>query len=355
MDTTNNSKNILWVDIAKFIAMFLVVFEHVVLAFKLGNAGFIAVFRHIIVTFHMPLFFLISGYLYKQKSRVENYEKILWALLIPYLLYQFMYLPMKLGYYNLYEHIPLSIATIKCFVGILLGDNLGTEGSRYALSVNPALWFVMVMIQLRFIFAHVNITIKNLSIITVFSFIALKTLNLLNIDLYFCLDDTLYAIPYFVAGYYFKNYFNKEINISSNIKILTFLVLIILLQCFYFLHHTFNNILLFKYACGFIGAYAIITISQLFSKTNHFVNVIGKNTLFLIFFQVLFLFITKWVKLYIITQFIPNTYELFIFVILYSFLIYIVSYFVIKICQALRLDILLGKYKPHKNLEVENV
>ena len=349
MEYTEN-KNILWVDIAKFIAMFLVVFEHVVLAFKLNDTSYIAYFRNVVVTFHMPLFFLISGYLYKQKSRFENYEKILWALIVPYFIYQFLYLPMKLGYYNLYEHIPLNIASIKCFIGILLGDNLGTEGSKYALSVCPACWFIMVMIQLRFLFAHVNMNLRNLALISLISFTILKFLKLANIDLYFCLDNTLYAIPYFAVGYYFKNYFKTAKNFSYNAKFITLFLLLNFLPICYLIHNTYNDCLLFQYVCGFVGSFIIIIFSQLFNSTNNFVNVIAKNTLFLIFFQSLFLFITKWIKLYNIISFMPKTYELFIFVILYSSLIYIVSYFVILLIQKLNLDVLLGKYKLRRQL-----
>ena len=66
------SKNILWVDIAKFIAMFLVVLEHVVLAFKMQDSVVIGYIRNVIVTFHMPVFFFISGYLYKQRTKHDN-------------------------------------------------------------------------------------------------------------------------------------------------------------------------------------------------------------------------------------------------------------------------------------------
>ena len=345
MQEVKTKNNILWVDIAKFIAMFLVVFEHVVLAFKLNNTSYIADIRNIIVTFHMPLFFLLAGYLYKERSKKENYEKILCSLLIPYFIYQFTYLPMKLGYYNLYEHIPLGIALIKCFIGILLGDNLGTEGSRYALSVQPALWFIMVIIQLRFLFAHVNMSVKNLTILSISSFITLKLLNIFNIDLYFCLDDTLYAIPYFIFGFCLKNYFNDVINFFHKHCFISFLALIIFLQLICFIRYNFINILLLKYACGFIGSFTIIAFSQLFKNANDFVNVIAKNTLFILFFQVVLLFITKWIKLYKITQYMPKTYEQFIFVVLYSILIYFVSYFVIKVLEKLKWNIVLGKYK----------
>ena len=112
--------------------------------------------------------------------------------------------------------------------------------------------------------------------------------------------------------------------------------------------HIYNHILPLRYVCGFVGSFAVISFSQLFKNTNSFVNIIAKNTLFLIFFQSVFLFITKWVKLYDITHLIPKTYELFIFVILYSSLIYLVSYFVILLIQKLNWNVLLGKYKPRR-------
>ena len=58
------SKNILWVDIAKFIAMFLVVLEHVVLAFKMQDSEVIGYIRNVIVTFHMPVFIIAKNTLF---------------------------------------------------------------------------------------------------------------------------------------------------------------------------------------------------------------------------------------------------------------------------------------------------
>ena len=350
MELTNNQKNILWIDIAKFIAMFLVVFEHVVIAFNLRDVGYISFIRFVVVNFHMPLFFLVSGYLYKQRSKSENYEKILWALVIPYFIYQFAYLPFKLGYYHLYENIPLNIASIKCFIGILLGDNLGTEGSRFALTVCPACWFLVTMAQLRFIFAHINMTAKNLFMIIILAFISLKFLHLRNIDLYFCLDNTLYAIPYFAFGYCLKNYYGKIIDFISKHKTALFINLLLILPFISLMHKGFKDILLLQYACGFLGSFAVIAFSHIFKNTNHFVNVIAKNTLFLIFFQCVLLFITRWVKLNNLTHLMNQQWEMFLLTIVYSILIYIVSYFVILLIQKKNWNILLGKYKPEKQV-----
>ena len=79
------------------------------------------------------------------------------------------------------------------------------------------------------------------------------------------------------------------------------------------------------------------------------INIIAKNTLFLIFFQSLFLFITKWIKLSNIIQNF-SIFGQFIFVLLYSGLIYIVSYVIILVLQKLHFDIVLGKYQKRGQL-----
>ena len=73
------------------------------------------------------------------------------------------------------------------------------------------------------------------------------------------------------------------------------------------------------------------------------INIIAKNTLFLIFFQSLFLFITKWIKLYDLMNDISHTSIKLLFVIFYSFFIYVISYYIILLIEKCKLEILLGK------------
>lgn len=348
MEVANRSENnILWIDVAKFLAMFLVILEHVILAFNFQNTDYIAYIRNVVISFHMPLFFFVSGYLYKQKSKSDNYSKILWGLLIPYLIYQFLYLPLKLGFYIFYEHIPSLVAAIKCFIGIILGDNLGITGSNFSLSVCPACWFIMVMMQLRLIFAQININRKNLFLLCFFSILIQILLKLYNIDLYFCIDNTLYAIPYFCVGVYLKNYSDGLKIITKRKKVLLILTFFILLQISYFYKSVFHN-LLSMYLCGFVGTFFLIFLSQLSQKTSNFVTIIGKNTLFLIFFQSVLLFITKWIKISVLFSAISQTSNLLIISIFFSCAIYVISYFVILFLYRYDLRIILGKFKKEK-------
>ena len=64
-------------DITKGIAILLVIIGHC------GSIPYMPI-RHLIFTFHMPLFFLISGYLYKKRGVKETLKKDLIHLGIPY-------------------------------------------------------------------------------------------------------------------------------------------------------------------------------------------------------------------------------------------------------------------------------
>ena len=57
-----------WIDWAKVMGIYLMV---------LGHGGLVnADIRQFIFSFHMPLFFILSGYLYKQRSFSETSKKI---------------------------------------------------------------------------------------------------------------------------------------------------------------------------------------------------------------------------------------------------------------------------------------
>ncbi len=322
--------------------MFLVILEHVVIAFNFNDIPIIKSIRNIIVTFHMPIFFILTGYLYKQKNKADNYSKIIYGLLIPYTIYQIIYLPFKYGFYVLYSHLPYGETFLKCFTGIILGDNLGISGSKYALTVCPSLWFIVVIIQIRFIFANININLKNIIIITFLAIILNKILIINNIKLYFCLGQLFYAVPYFTIGYFARNYAN--INIQKNsYKILILIISILLLLCIYKLKIQNEDILVYKYICGLAGSCFVFSFSQLFSKINPIVKTIGRNTLFILFFHFFCLFICKWIKIPLIIGKISSTPIKFIIWILFSVILYYFCYLTVKVIYKYNLEILLGK------------
>ncbi len=75
-----SKKRIYWLDNVKFMAMILVIAGHHEIG---GEAGLL---KSLIFTFHMPLFFMISGFFFKDNKLFVNVKKALKSYLPPYLI-----------------------------------------------------------------------------------------------------------------------------------------------------------------------------------------------------------------------------------------------------------------------------
>lgn len=82
---------ILWLDTLKVMAIYLVVLGHIV------STTYQHDLKGIIYSFHMPLFFMISGYLNKDKHNAIKAN--VFALIVPYVLLCILYFP----FYALYH------------------------------------------------------------------------------------------------------------------------------------------------------------------------------------------------------------------------------------------------------------
>ena len=72
----SNNKRYHYIDVAKGIGILLVVFQHCLGGGELGV--FLPSIQKAIASFHMPLFFFISGFLYlKKDSREFLYKKMI--------------------------------------------------------------------------------------------------------------------------------------------------------------------------------------------------------------------------------------------------------------------------------------
>ena len=205
MSTTNNTSDIIWLDWAKTIGIFLVVFGHVIQRIPGWEEGNIHDLWNWIYLFHMPLFFVISGYLYKQGKK--NLGKIFWALVVPYLLYQLLYMPLW-NWKTIASNETMISFISKHIIGILLGDGYKTPISFY--SCLPC-WFIISVIQLRLFFSYVRINKLNSFLLIFTSVIFLYVRKYYGFDLYACLDSTIMAIPYFLLGYWMKDYNTNKI------------------------------------------------------------------------------------------------------------------------------------------------
>lgn len=343
--------HIIWIDITKFIAIFLVVYAHFIGIFPPNK-----VITDFIYLFHMPLFFILSGYLYHQTNKEDELKKIFWRLLIPYLIYQFVYLPLQIGSCIINHNQSFILSLWKCIIGILCGDGYTTS---FFQNVCFPCWFLISIMQVRFIFMNVKMSVKTLIVISFISFIILKFLMLNKIDLFFCIDNTLMAIPYFCFGYLLKNNFSNildrivKLNIFSKValSVLCIIILITILKINGVIQMNLEIIepinsksLILAYLGGITGAILVYIFSNFFQKENIFVKTIAQNTLFIMFFHTIFLFLTKTFNIDSSIINLPFQSLIFIF---YSLILFIFMYFIINFIYRY-CPLVLGKYNYSK-------
>lgn len=297
-------KNIVWLDYAKVLGIFLVIFGHCLQRFPCWQeVYFVKSLWDYIYLFHMPLFFAISGYLFKNNVvNIQNVKhgwgKILKTILIPYLLYQFLFFPFAL--YSSHGFTDISIWE-KLLCGILMGDGYETLFSHY---VCLPCWFIICIFHLRLFFLVVPINKYTSVFITIFCIWFLIIRKHYDFDLYFCLDNTIMAIPYFLGGYYCGN--KKILDRYNNTFLLIVLCIISAIAIWIILNingaaqmiaPTYGKNLLINYMAGALGTLGIWSLSKMLAncfRNKNFIHTISRNTLFIIFFHwLLLMFIGK--------------------------------------------------------------
>lgn len=333
-----NSPYYTWIDLAKVIGIFLVIYGHGGLANSVS--------KEVIYTFHMPLFFLLSGLLYHPISLKETLKKDWHTLIIPYLLLNFLCL------------IPFLLSSLKgTFTlerlfqrlgAIALG--LGYEHS-YWIPVSTPCWFLISLFLARIIFsfAYKNFNNKSIIIIVIISILTTFILHTKHIDLLIPLDSTLLAMPYLCIGYKLKTILLKD-DITTHNK-LNYLLSALLLFLLTYLSWYFNgavdtnkclygNSMILYYFGGICGSLGVCFFSKCFKILEKYNHTIASGTLLIIGLNLwMILFIKKFFN--IIFPHIEITG--FIGFILAAICL-IIFYFLIKIAKQY-FPIILGKRK----------
>ncbi len=146
----NNSffipNRLVWIDWAKVIAISFVVYGHI----PQEPSSFP---QSYIVTFHMPLFFFISGYLTKKEYFSTATLKKYWhTLIIPYFCYNIIFYP----YWIIRHMIDAPQAGWYDFVKPLIGTILLQCESPYYESLNGVTWFIVSLLGYKIILSLCN-------------------------------------------------------------------------------------------------------------------------------------------------------------------------------------------------------
>ena len=284
-------RDIIWVDYSRMIGIWLVVFGHAIQRFPGWDTTFLHSVWDYIYLFHMPLFFVVSGYLFNLKQPVSYAAgggKVWNSIVVPYLIYQLVFLPWAVYIHR--EDILSNLQWWKLMVGLVGGDGYNTSISYY---LCLPCWFLICIIQLRLLFLFVKINKLSSIILVIFSFLFLFLRKLYHWDFYFCIDCTIMAIPYFLLGFYMRMYsimkhmrkwvFKPVIIFASAVSVWIILKINGPAQMN---GPSYGNILLVNYLAGIAGSVMVFLISawlsELFDK-REWIKVVSRNTLFIIF------------------------------------------------------------------------
>lgn len=155
-----------------------------------------------IFSFHMPLFFVISGYLFKYRGIKEQVVKSWKTILVPYFIVNALCLILNL--ISAFKHGELTLSFLwdnafPIFVG------LGYNSGEYT-PVCPPMWFFYVMFFLQILINIVGRNILHCVILVTASLLSCWVMKMNNINTTIPFDSLLMAIPFFYLGMGIKSF-----------------------------------------------------------------------------------------------------------------------------------------------------
>ena len=269
----DNYKRINWIDQAKGIGILLVVIGHMNIPQELSK---------IIFSFHMPLFFFISGYLYNEKKYSVNFENVFYSklksLVWPFITFTIFYL--ILSVFINQKSIIQSFDYVDFF-----------KGNR---SLNTPLWFLTALFSTEIIFSQIIrffntrkaiFLILLIIIIGFFNAIFWRYIFFLNIDI------ALVTILFFLVGWLFKKYnWGKLIFKKGRTLLYIIIAAIILLltsltnEKINILENIYGNLILMLLAVIFGISLTILLAKQIlnFKFSRIVFEYLGKNSLIIL-------------------------------------------------------------------------
>lgn len=223
-----HNKRVGFIDIAKGIGMLTIIWGHISLA-NLSHS--------IVYSFHIPLFFFLSGYVFSPK-RYSSFgvfmKKRFYGLVVPYLLYSFLTWIVWATFMYV-SHTPVDSYWMPLLQTFL------SQGSEGYLVHNVPLWFVMCLFTVEIIYFFLA---KSSKCIVIIISIALGILGVLSTKAEFfdfstlpwSLDVSLMALPFYTAGNLLSSSLpaNKQVEFVKTNKGISVLVILLAFVIVYF-------------------------------------------------------------------------------------------------------------------------
>ncbi|MFC6260653.1 acyltransferase family protein [Levilactobacillus fujinensis] len=352
----------MWIDIARAIAMLCVIIGHSLYQYTDSTFG------RMIYNFHMPIFFIFSGYLYHMKT-FDKEARGAWSnILLPYYTTAGL-----MGLVFLYrEFFPkfLSIGfppSVKALLNMTLygvGVPPRMPFSTTVLAIGP-IWFLMALAITELIFNFVIVKTqdspsKNISRLLIFC--TLAVLGRL-ISIYWLLplsiNSALFASVFMYIGYLAKE--GKLLEWKSGKLFVVALIIWFVVST----QQTFGLVSLktpdslLAIVSAVAGTFVIVKVSQLLEHlkiTSRFLALLGRNSIIILCFYSIDLIYSNVPVLIMAAGFTTNVYLKIIMVILYRMMIPILAVVVIPHIPVVRSLFLNRAYPFRKRKGVnENV
>lgn len=290
-----------WIDTAKCFGMFFVVLGHLSIPTELVTW---------IYSFHMPLFFFLSGFVYKENtlSTKEMLIKKGKTILIPYVFlaistYLFwLFIGRKYG-----TDASLDISPLKALLGIFYSNGINDW-----LIFNVPLWFITCLFCVEMIYNTIrkrkNKQLHILFILIISVLIGYLLIKLNTPRLPWGINVAFFALAFFGLGNLIKQtkLYVKFTKIRSNLILVSLTIIFVVLN---FITSDFNgridmnensygNLFMF-YISSILGIVSIICFSRIFEKNKIFIFY-GKRTLIILGFHGITLSIIKAIQLFIL-------------------------------------------------------
>ena len=313
-------KKIKWIDIAKGLAIILMVIGHTIPY---------NTFNIFIFSFHMPLFVILSGITYKMpknkddiKNRIKKYVK---QLLIPY----FFTLLICTILLTLSDNTFSLVNIIKQFSKNLIWGN-GCDYKLFGINfigVSP-IWFLIALFFSKLFFDIINYKINNKDISTnliIYCFLALAGIM---IGKFIWLPQNFDLVLIFLLYLYIGFIFNKYTKDIEKHKTIVFIICFIIWSAC--LGFNFNiELEVRSYPYGFLSiiesicaSYCIIELCKIFEKNNMLQNIlskIGMISLIILCIHSIEYVIIDWTKLSISIYLIAILRVIFVLIISFAF------------------------------------
>lgn len=317
-------QRVAWIDWSKSILIFLMVLGHNNLPY--GE-------RTWIYGFHMPAFYIISGYLYKPK----NWKHTILSFLVPVLFFSLV----RLGFYVLNRSLKGNMVwdyslLERCLLPFLK-SNVANEVTLFS-----GVWFIACLLMCRLLCGDISmkLSIRYICFLSVPSFVFMcieESLPYVSFLKEWFVYRTLACLPFFSLGliwkHYGKGFFTKNVFVILGLLILYGVIVSRQGYIEMYSGDYGYNYAVFYFA-AVCGSFALFSITTYF-RENNLSKVYSIGTLLILGLHKLMINIFAILGgHYLLNEILAST--------IYSLLIMILCYYPIRICNK-KMPILLGK------------